>query len=363
MSDRSSRVVTIPHGLPTVRRLFAARVGHSLPSTRNINPSSLLIADVETGAQRELCQNDAMQPSWSPNGSRIAFWFNPPSSGRSDIATISKAGGEIAIVTNDASTNWNPVWSPDGKFLYFASDRSGNMSFWRVPINEENGKVLGEPEAVSTPSTFNRHLNFSRNGNRLIYVQTDRRANIQAVKFDRERGKIIGEPYSITRGDNRVVRPELSPDGSRFVMRLLRGTQEDIVLVQRDGTNWRDLTNDKFFDRYPRWSPDGKRIAFTSDRSGRYEIWTIDADGTNLRQLTFDSPGDTTLPLWSPDGTRLLFQRSRVNVILDLNKDWASQTLQQLPKPDKTFVAWDWSQDGKKLIGTFTDGSIGYLLV
>jgi Tol biopolymer transport system component/predicted Ser/Thr protein kinase len=349
-----------PAWSPNGKEIVCSRVGHSLPSTRNINPSMLVIADVESGAQRTLCENDAMQPSWSPNGSRIAFWFNPPSAGRSDIATISKAGGEIEIVTKDASTNWNPVWSPDGKFLYFASDRSGNMSFWRVSIDEESGKVLGEPEAVSTPATFNRHLNFSRNGKRLIYVQTDRRANIQSVKFDRERGRIVGEPFSITRGDNRIVRPELSPDGSRFVMRLLRGTQEDIVLVQRDGTNWRDLTTDKFFDRYPRWSPDGKRIAFTSDRSGRYEIWTIDADGTNLRQLSFDSPGDATLPLWSPDGTHLLFQRDRVNVILDLSKDWASQTLQQLPKPDKTFVAWDWSQDGKKLLGTFTDGQIGY---
>ncbi len=349
-----------PAWSPNGKEIVCSRVGHSLPSTRNINPSVLLIADVETGAQRQLCENDAMQPSWSPNGSRIAFWFNPPSAGRSDIATISKAGGEIEVVTTDASTNWNPVWSPDGKFLYFASDRSGNMSFWRVPINEETGKVLGEPDAVSTPATFNRHISFSRNGKRLIYVQTDRRANIQAVKFDPERGKVVGEPISITRGDNRVVRPELSPDGSRFVMRLLRGTQEDIVIVQRDGTNWRDLTNDKFFDRYPRWSPDGKKIAFTSDRSGRYEIWTIDADGTNLRQVSFDSPGDATLPLWSPDGTRLLFQRNRLNVILDLHKDWSSQTLQELPKPEKTFAAWDWSQDGKKLIGTFTDGQIGY---
>jgi serine/threonine protein kinase/Tol biopolymer transport system component len=349
-----------PAWSPNGKEIVCSRVGHSLPSTRNVNPSSLFIVDAETGAQRTLCENDAMQPSWSPNGSRIAFWFNPPSSGRSDIATISKVGGEISVVTSDGSTNWNPVWSPDGKFLYFASDRSGNMSFWRVPINEETGKLLGEAEAVSTPATFNRHMNFSRDGKRLIYVQTDRRANIQAIKFDRERGKVIGEPFAITRGDNRVVRPELSPDGNRFVMRLLRGTQEDIVLVQRDGTNWRDLTNDKFFDRYPRWSPDGKRIAFTSDRSGRYEIWTIDAEGTNLRQLSYDSPGDSTLPLWSPDGTHLLFQRNRENVILDLSKEWASQTLQQLPKSDKTFVAWDWSRDGKRLIGTFTDGSVGY---
>ena len=47
-------------------------------------------------------------------------------------------------------------------------------------------------------------------------------------------------------------------------------------------------------------------------------------------------------------------------MILDLNKDWDGQTLQQLPDPDKIFVAWDWSPDGKKLIGTFTDGGVGY---
>ena len=124
-------------------------------------------------------------------------------------------------------------------------------------------------------------------------------------------------------------------------MRLLRGTQED-----------------KFFDRYPRWSPHGKKIAFTSDRTGRYEIWTIDADGTSLRQISLDSPEDTSLPLWSPDGTRLLFQRNRVNVILDLSKEWSSQTLQQLPAPDKTFVAWDWSRDGKKLGHSLTGKSL-----
>lgn len=74
------------------------------------------------------------------------------------------------------------------------------------------------------------------------------------------------------------------------------------MLVGRDGANWRDLTNDKFFDRYPRWSPDGKQIAFVSDRSGVYEIWTIDADGTNLRQVTFGGLPGTSFPLWSPDG-------------------------------------------------------------
>jgi len=143
-------------------------------------------------------------------------------------------------------------------------------------------------------------------------------------------------------------------------MRVPRRTQDDILVVDRDGKNWHDVTNDKFFDRYPRWSPDGKKIVFTSDRSGRYEIWTIDPDGTNLQQISFDSPGDASFPLWSPDGSRILFQRNKKNVIVDLNKKWSEQSLVTLEEPDKTFVAWDWSRDGKKLIGTFSDGQIGY---
>jgi Tol biopolymer transport system component len=346
-----------PSWSPDGSEIVCSTAGHvEAPTTRNTFTSALWIANVETGEKRFLCENDAMQPSWSPHGNRIAFWFMPPGAGRSDIATISRSGGEIEVVTKDASTNWNAVWSPDGKFLYFASDRSGNMSFWRIAIDEKTGKVQGEAEAVSTPSNFNRHLSFSANGRRMIYVQTDQQSNIQAIRFAQKSERIAGEPFWITRGDRNLVRPELSPDGTRFVMRAVRRTQDDIVVVSRDGTQWRDLTNDKFFDRYPRWSPDGKRVAFTSDRSGRYEIWVLDADATNLRQLTFDSPGDTTFPLWSPDGTRILFRRSFVSTVLEVNKPWAEQNLRQLPLPpdNQRFVAWDWSPDGKRVIGNLS---------
>lgn len=351
-----------PAWSPDGKEIVYSLAGFDIPSVRNTTTSALRIVNVESGASRLLTSSDAMQPAWSPHGDRIAFWFMPRGVGRSDVATISKDGGEPVVVTKDAVTNWNPVWSPGGKFLYFASDRSGNMSFWRVPVDEHTGKVSGEPEAVITPSTISRHLGFSRDGKRMIYVQTDERSNVAAVGFDSKSEKLVGNPFWITSGSRTVVRPELSPDQKRFVMRLPRRTQDDLAVVNRDGTNWRDLTNDKFFDRYPRWSPDGKTIAFASDRSGNYEIWTIDVETTSLKQITFDSPPSTSFPIWSPDGKKLLFRRDAVTLIIDVGKSWGEQTPQALPalgNPDSHFIVWDWSPDGRKLAGTFGGAQTG----
>jgi TolB protein len=204
----------------------------------------------------------------------------------------------------------------------------------------------------------------------MIYVQTNNQSNIQAVEFDVNKERITGEPIWITRGDRQIIRPELSADGKQFVMRVPRRTQDDIVILSRDGTNPRYLTNDKFFDRYPRWSPDGKKVAFVSDRSGVYEIWMIDADGTNPTQVTFGrqqgSQQGTSFPLFSPDGSQLLFRTNKLSYLLDLSRDLKEQIPQPLPSQEKEgdyFVAWDWSPDGKKLAGTFNGNSglwLGY---
>jgi TolB protein len=353
-----------PSWSPDGKEIVVSTEERDLPNVRNTTPSSLWIVNVETGAKRMLIEMDAMQPSWSPSGKRIAFWFMHPGGSKRDVATVAVGGGEPVIVSKDGTTNWNPIWSPDGNFIYFVSDKGGNMGFWRVPVNEATGEVLSAPEAVVTPSKYSRHPSFSRDGKRLIYVQSDFKSNIQAVGFDAKNEKTIGDPHWITSGDRQVSRVDLSPDGKQFVSRLPRRRQDDIALINRETGEIRDLTNDAAFDRYPRWSPDGKKIAFISDRGGSHEIWTIDADGSNLKQITFNNSEGVAFPHWSPDGNRMLFRFNQQNFLFDLNKNWNEQKPSALPAPpnDVKFVVWDWSPDGKLLIGTFSDGmrGIGY---
>jgi serine/threonine protein kinase/tricorn protease-like protein len=328
---------------------------------------ALTVINVASGLRRELASVEASFPAWSPNGHRIAYWFYTGTFGRRDIATIPAGGGEPVLIAKDfAVSNWNPVWSPDGKYLYFVSSRSGNVNFWRVRIDEKSGTVIGQPESVITPSSYSRHLTFAKDGKRLAYVRTNNTANIQGIEFDAASAKTIGQPFWITQGDRELSRAELSPDGSQFIARLVGRTQDDIITISRDGKQIREVTNDEPFDRYVRWSPDGKRIAFSSDRNGGGQIWATNADGSGLKQLTFNSSADmaTGFPVWSPDGTKLAVYFDGTTFLLNPNQSQTEQNAETLPKDERfRLVAWDWSPDGKKLLGVVAEGDkrhIGY---
>jgi len=322
---------------------------HTVPN------SSLWSIDVKTGEKHKLeTKGDAIMPNCSPNGQRIAFWY--VADGKlPNIATIPIDGGEpVSIAESDAS-DWNPVWSPDGKYIYFASDRRGSMNLWRVAVDEKTGKQFGEPESITTPAKYLRHITMSHDGKTLGYVRYESQSNVQAISFDPKTLKTSGDAFYITRGDREIGNPVLSPDGEFFVARNPTRTQEDLVIFDKKGENWRNLTDDKFRERLPRWSPDGKRIAFGSDRSGQYQIWMINFDGSDARQVTFSDKTAAQTPVFSPDGSKLAFteiaEKTQNSRILDLTKNWSEQTPQNPLSPDnKSFSVRDWSKDGKKLL-------------
>ncbi len=319
--------------------------------------SQVWLVNVATGEKKQLItKEDANQPQWSPHGHRIAYWGRHQG-GQRDIWTMAASGGESVAVTNDFSTNWNPVWSPDGKYLYYSSDRGGSMGLWRVAIDETSGRVVSQPEPVTTPSEYVMHLSFSRDGRQLVYVSDIRRANLYRIGFDCERGTIIGEPIAITQGSRQMLHPELSPDGESLAFDSTGNKQEDIFVIRPDGADLRQLTDDLHKDRLPRWSPDGKRIAFNSDRTGSFEIWTINRDGSGLQQLTFASGRNVTGCVWSTDGARVAYSlQAGDTFVIEAGRPWAEQTPQAIPRvsgTQSTFRAFSWSPDGRKLAGWY----------
>jgi Tol biopolymer transport system component len=96
----------------------------------------------------------------------------------------------------------------------------------------------------------------------------------------------------------------LGGGAGRIAFASLRDGNREIYVMDVDGLNQNNLTNDPADDFDPAWSPDGSRIAFVSDRDGNQEIYSMDADGGNQTRLT-SSDDEDKQPAWSPDGRRI----------------------------------------------------------
>jgi Tol biopolymer transport system component/serine/threonine protein kinase len=348
-----------PAWSPDGAELVFSSAGFDVPSARGL-VGQLWRVGIASGEIQRVATNvgDAVQPSWSPHGDRLAFWsIRSPgeAGGQRDIWTVAAAGGTAVRVTDDPAMDWNPVWSPDGEHLYFASDRAGSANFWRVAINEQSGQVLGPLQAVTRGggATIRQSLTISRDGTRLAFVERIARSNIQRLPFDPVREMTSGAPQWVTQGSRQATTPSPSPDGRSILFSSLGAAQEDLFVIDTDGTHERQLTNDADKDRFPRWAPDGSRIVFYSTRStGRYQIWSIRPDGSDARKVISDNR-NVIMPSWSPDASQLAYYTGGefVNYISRLDRDAQPDRLPEI-SDDLVFGVSDWSPDATRLAGT-----------
>lgn len=358
-----------PSWSPDGREVIYCTDSSPLPFDRDTT-SELWSFNTSTGEKELLFKGDTMQPRFSPHGYRIAFWglagwMQHPNEGitsQRDIWTVASDGMDPVAVTYDEYVDWNPVWSSDGKYLYFSSDRGGSMNLWRVAIDEQTGRPLAEPEAITIPSRQMGRFSMARDGIHFIYEATDLRTALYCVDLDPVKETIIGVPQRVAEFSRAFIQPAISPDGDWIAMNS-SWHQSDIYLIKKDGTEIRQLTSDGFRDRGPAWSPDGKQIAFYSNRSGVLDIWVVRPDGGGLNQLTkFPRETEPWLPYWFPDLSRIVFQNRTGTFLVDLSKPVEARRAEEVePSPPKScrFRASSVSPDGKCLVGEMVDDSRG----
>jgi Tol biopolymer transport system component len=204
---------------------------------------------------------DAGHPSWSPDGSRLAFELHTqdgPETGSTDIYVIDADGTKPQRLTADGTSS-SPDWSPDGsRIAYVHATRGGNSD---IHVMEADGS----------------------------------------------------NPVRLTTDPALDLGPAWSPDGSRIAFQSNRDGNPEIFVMNVDGTAQGPLTQGGSFDGAPAWSPDGSRIAFASDRGGP-GIFVMSSEGTGTRRLTHEPVVGPLDPAWSPDGSRLAFASSRTGI-------------------------------------------------
>ncbi len=225
-------------------------------------------------------------PSWSPDGTTIAFSSDSVPSG---IWTIPASGGlptHIALVPDGGGY---PSWSPDGFQVAFTQ----GSEIWKGPSAGGTAVQL----TFMRPAMTSWDPSWSPNGSTIAFSSSD-----DFAPYIWKVPASGGTPVVVNVG---LIAPSWSPDGSRIACEKWTGSGFRIVHVAPDGTDEQVVTAGPH-EYDPTWSPNGEWIAFSSDRGGTFDIWLVLPSAGTLVQIT-SAAGQERYPSWSPDGTKIVF--------------------------------------------------------
>jgi Tol biopolymer transport system component len=278
----------------------------------------IALVSVADGSVRDLKTLDSRTPkaiSFSPDGRFIAY-DHPPLEGATngDIFLLSADGGRESTLIQHPADDVYPVWAPDGTWILFASDRTGSLGLWGIPVAD--GTPRG-PARLVKQDVGGRlaPLGFSREG-RVYYGLFVGMTDVYVAPFDFQSGKLLAEPKRATErfvGSN--TGPDWSPDGRRLAYVSQRGhswTDSSVLCIRSlDTGEERDLAPDLSFFVGPRWSPDGRSILLLGfDRKRREGLYLTDVESGVATPVV--QSGVSVFPAtaqWARGGKAIVYRR------------------------------------------------------
>jgi Tol biopolymer transport system component len=296
--------------------------------------------------------------AFSSDGKQIAYDFPAKMTPSThDIFLLSSDGSSESVLVEHPAFDYVVDWSPDGKSLFFASDRTGDWALWRVSVAE--GRAQGPPELVKRHVGMITGIGVTSSG-ALYYKLGGRSNDVYAVALDTAKGKAVGTPGPmIERFMGSNAWPEWSPDGKRLAYTSRRYPPPSTTfLCIRDleaGTD-RDLRPDLFWFQDLQWFPDGRTILAhgVGPEDGTLGYFRIDTQSGAVSLLfEIEFRGMTPYAALSPDGKQVYYKRVKDEQAPEriVARDLASRRERMISRaPDNSeFVELAVSPDGTLL--------------
>jgi Tol biopolymer transport system component len=296
--------ITMPaaQGVPAARGAFPVSNGKiAFMSTQDGNPEIYTVNPDGTALTR-LTHSDAgdIAPAWSPDGTRIAFGcgIGPETAGGfrtvgpSDICVMDADGRGLVRLTNDPVSDGEPTWSPDGSRIAFRrvadiyAMQPDGTDITRLTTDAGASEPAWSPDGTKIAFTSRRDLGADGTANPEIYVMDA--DGTGAVDLTKDLATEDGHPA-------------WSPDGARIAYDSYpsAGGAVAVWLMDPDGSDKVRLPPAPGNDSEPAWSPDGAKIAFTRVGDNLSDIFVRNADGSGAVAVT-NLPGFDRSPDWQP---------------------------------------------------------------
>ncbi len=246
----------------------------------------------------------APQPVWSPDGRFVAYTTDR--GGAPDIWLWSAEDGADRRLTRLSARANGLAWSPDGEWIAFSGDRFGTMDIWKVSVPG------GEVHRLTDDPLYEGYPSWAPDSGALFYVRMDDRwvdhDVIEVTPEGRNPRTVIADTGFFDYRAGRAfgaARP--SPDGEHLLFRSQRSGWLNFWIAPRGGGEARPLAASDHDQSDARWSPDGASVSYTENRGGAHSLRLAAADGSGSRTLVERENGAALRPEWSPDGSRISY--------------------------------------------------------